>query len=56
MVPEKSGTTDITLSFWPFFAHVPPNNPKNQNFEKLKTTSGDIIILHKCAKNNDHML
>ena len=25
----------------------PPNNPKNQNFEKIKNTPGDIIILHK---------
>ena len=39
--------------FLPFY---PPNNPKNQNFEKLKKTPGDIIILHKCNKNHDHML
>ena len=32
------------------------NNPKNQNFEKLKKASRDIIILHKCTKNYDHML
>ena len=38
--------------FKPFF----PLNPKNQNFEKLKTPHGDIIILHKCTKNHDHML
>ena len=28
----------------------------NQNFEKKKKIPGDIIILHKCTKNNDHML
>ena len=28
----------------------------NQNFEKLKKTVGDIIILHKCTKNHDNML
>ena len=39
--------------FLPFY---PCNNPKNQNFEKLKKTAGDIIILHKCTKNHDHML
>ena len=39
--------------FLPFY---PPNNPKNQNFEKMETTTGDIIILHKCTKNHDHML
>ena len=39
-----------------FFALLPPNNRKNQNFEKLKKTSRDIIILHKYNKNHDHML
>ena len=24
----------------------PPNNKKNQNSEKMKKTSGDVIILH----------
>ena len=28
----------------------------NQNFEKLKKTVGDIIILHKSTKNHDNML
>ena len=32
------------------------NNPKNQNFEKMKKTPGDTIILHKCTKNYNHML
>ena len=39
--------------FLPFY---PPNNPKNQNFEKTEKKSWDIIILHKCTKNHDHML
>ena len=31
----------------PFFALDPPNNPKNQNFEKMKKKPReDIIILH----------
>ena len=38
--------------FLTFHCH---NNPKNQNFEKLKKKSGDIIILHKCTKNHDHI-
>ena len=29
---------------------------KNENFKKMKETSGDIIILHKCPKNHDYML
>ena len=37
----------------PFYS---TNNPKNQNFGKLKKTTGDIIILHKCTKNHDHTL
>ena len=39
--------------FLPFY---PTNNPKNQNFEKIKQTPGDIIILHKCNNNHEHML
>ena len=39
--------------FLPFYPH---NNLKNPNFEKLKKMPGDIIILHKCTKNHDHML
>ena len=45
------------LSFWTvFFPLYSPNNPKNQNFQKLKKSPGDIIILHKCTKNHNHML
>ena len=32
------------LSFGPFFPFYPPNNLKNQNFEKIKETPGEIII------------
>ena len=39
--------------FLPFY---PPNIPKYQNFEKLKKTTGGIIVLHKCTENHDHML
>ena len=44
------------LSFWAILLSDPPNNPKNQNFEKMKQTPEDIIILHQCTKNPDHML
>ena len=30
-------------------------NHKNQNFEKMKKNSGNIIILHMCTKNHNHM-
>ena len=33
-----------------------PKNSKIQNFEKMKKSPGDVIILHKCTKNDDHML
>ena len=57
MVPEILSVTDrIFCHFGPFFALYPPNNPKNQNFEKMKKTPGDIIILHKCTINDNHMM
>ena len=31
-------------------------NPKNQNFEKMKKFAGDIIILHMCSKNHNHIM
>ena len=37
----------------PFYA---PNSPKNEDFKKMKKTPRDVIILHKCTKNHDHML
>ena len=44
------------LSFWAIFALDPPKNPKNQNFEKIKKTLRDIIILHLSITNDDHMM
>ena len=45
------------LSFWTIFALLPrPNNPKNQNFEKMKKLPGDIIILQRCNINDNHMM
>ena len=44
------------LSFWTIFLHFYPlNNPKNQNFEKIKKPPGDIITLHMCTINDNHM-
>ena len=39
-------------TFLPFY---PPNNLKNQNFEKMKKLAGDII-LHRCNINDNHMM
>ena len=57
MVPEIWSVTDIIFChFGAFLSFYRINNPKNQNFEKMKTIPGDIIILHKCTKNHDHIL
>ena len=39
----------------PFYPPSPPNSPENQNFEKKKKAFSDVIILHLCTKNQDHM-
>ena len=55
-VPEIRNETDGNLChFGPFFALLHPDNPKNQNLEKMKKWSGDVIILHMSTKNQDHM-
>ena len=56
MVPEIWGATDIIFCHFGLFFALTPNNPENQNFEKMKKRPGYIIILHKCTKNHDHML
>ena len=42
----------ILACFLPFH---PPDDPKNQNFEKMKATLGDII-LQMCTINDNHMM
>ena len=39
--------------FLPFY---PTNNPKNQNFTKMKKAPRDIITLPRCTKNYDQMM
>ena len=58
MVPEIMSMTDrILCHFGSFFALLPPsNNPKNQNFLKMKKTPGNIVILHKRPTNGNHMM
>ena len=58
MVPEIWSAMDriffvILDCFLPF---EPPNNLKNQNFEKMKEPSRDIIIFHMCTINDSHMM
>ena len=57
MAPEISSTTyRIFCHFGLFFALLPPKNPEKQNFEKMKKTPGDIIILHMTALNRNHIM
>ena len=41
--------------FLPLFSPL-PNNPENQNFEKMKKASGDVIILNLCNKKHDQIM
>ena len=54
---EWDGHNFFFLVILGHFLHFnPPKNPKNQNFEKMKTTPGGIIILHMCTINDHHMM
>ena len=47
------------FSFWTIFCpSTPLNSPKNKNLtkKKKKKKPGDVIILHKCTKNYNHMV
>ena len=58
-VPEIWCVTDVIgiFHFGQFFALYPCNSPKNGNiYIKKKKPTGDIINLHMCTKNHDHML
>ena len=57
MVPEIWSATERTVChFGPFLSFYPPNNLKNQNFEKMKKIPRDIIILHTCTINDNYMM
>ena len=66
-VPEIWCLTNVIIfHFGLFFALLPPpthsslppppNSPKKKISKKLKTTPGDVIVLHKWTKNHDYML
>ena len=52
---QKTKFSIIMGHFLPFDL---PNNRENENFEKIKKTknAGDIIILHLCTTNDDHIM
>ena len=53
MVPEIWRVFVILDHFLTFYI---PNNPENQNFEKMKKAIGDVIILDMRTKNHNHMM
>ena len=46
----------VIFHFVLFFAPLPPNSLKNPNLNKMKKIPEDIIILHKCTINDNHMM
>ena len=52
----KAPQTEFFYNFGPFLPFSPPNKQKNQNFEKMKKTTRDIIILHLCTTNDNHIM
>ena len=46
----------VIFHFGLFFAFLPHNSSKYQNFEKMKKQPRDIIILHKCTTNYDQIM
>ena len=47
---------DFYFSVWAIFVLLLPKQPEKSKFKKMKKTPGDIIVLHMCTKNNDHMM
>ena len=49
--------TKFLVIFGHFLPLYPPKNQKNQNFKTIKKkASWDVITLHMCTKNHDHMM
>ena len=57
MVPELSAQqTEFFVILDYFLQFYPTTTQKNQNFENVKKTPGDITILHKCTIDDNYML
>ena len=54
MVWGRHNSFVILGHFLPF-TPSPPNDPEKENFQKLKKIPGDIILLHMCTINEDHI-
>ena len=57
MIPEIWCAVDKSFChFGLFFDFLLPNNLKNHNFEKMKKSPRDTIILHRCNINDNHII
>ena len=56
MVPQIWSTTEFFVILDYFLPFYHSNNPENQNFEKMKKMSRDIILLHMCNINDNNMM
>ena len=48
--------TEFFVILGHFLPSYPPNKQENQNFKTMKKASWDVIILHMCTKNHNHMM
>ena len=55
-VRYKARQSEFFIILDHFLPSDPPNNLKNQNFEKMKKTPGDIILLQLSITNNNHVI
>ena len=44
------------LSFWAIFDLLPHSQPRKSKLKKNKKMPGDIVTLHMCTINDDHMM
>ena len=57
MVPRiGTAMNRIFVTLGHFLHFYPPNNPENQNFEKMRKKTEDIVILNMCTTNDNHIM
>ena len=56
LLKYKVQLTEFFVTLDGFLLFYPPQNPKNQNLEKMKKVPGDIIILQMCTINDNHIM
>ena len=56
MVSEIWSATEFFLILDHFLLFYPPNNPENQNFEKMKKNAWRYYPFTMCTINEDHMM